>query len=523
MSAAPLTSVVILGGGTAGWMTAASLAVRFHGLPLDITLIEASDIATIGVGEATVPAIRDYFASLGLDTRDVMRATRGTVKLGIEFAGWKTAHDTFFHPFGLYGAKAGTIPFHQLWLALGQDRALADYNLCTRMAYAGRFAPPHSPARGDFDVYDWAIHFDAGLFARYLRDFATARGVRRIDAKLADVDIRAEDGHVTALKLDTGETITGDLFIDCSGLRSLLLQGALQTPFIDWKHWLPCDRAIAMPSTFERSSAAQARRARGDAQSRLPEADASGASETITPYTRATAQAAGWTWRIPLQHRVGNGYVYDSEAISDGDAEATLRSALEGEGLNDANRIHFRTGHAQSFWSKNVVGIGLSSGFLEPLESTSIALIQSGIDKLLALFPDQGFAPHLRREYNRTTTLEFERIRDFILLHYHASQRPEPFWQARRESPVPDSLAQRIDLFRSHGHFVRQDWDSFFDASWLSLYAGFGWLPPARPEAVAGADFDYLKRILPRLRGDIRGLAAAAPPHAAFLEGLRDA
>ena len=493
MNAPPLTSVVILGGGTAGWMTAASLAKRFENLPLDITLIESSDIATIGVGEATVPAIRDYIAGLGLDIRDVMRVTQGTVKLGIEFTGWKTAGHSFFHPFALYGIRAGAVPFHQLWLAAGQDGDLADYNLGTQMAKAGRFAPAHIPPRGDFDVHDWALHFDAGLFARHLRDYATTRGVKRIDAKLIEAEMRGEGGFVSALKLHSGESVSGDLFIDCSGQRSLLLQQALGTGFVDWTHWLPCDRAVALPC--ENTAGLQ-------------------------PYTRATSQAAGWTWCIPLQHRVGNGYVYDSNAISDDDALATLRGALEGEALADPNLIRFRTGHAERFWAKNVIGIGLSSGFLEPLESTSIALIHSAIDQLLALFPDSGFAPTLRDEYNRTATLEFERIRDFIILHYHANQRVEPFWQRCRDMTIPDSLKRRIDLFRGHGHFVRQDWDSFFDASWLSLYAGFGWLPSPRTEATAGIDLDQMRTILPRLRADIRALAMTAPTHEAFLSGL---
>ncbi len=495
MTAAPLSSVVILGGGTAGWMTAASLAKRFEHLPLDITLVESSDIATIGVGEATVPAIRDYISGLGLDIRDVMRATQGTVKLGIEFAGWKTPGHSFFHPFALYGIRAGAVPFHHLWLATGRDGDLADYNLGTQMALASRFAPAHTPPRGDFDVCDWAMHFDAGLFARHLRDYATMRGVRRIDARLTEAEVRSEDGFVTALKLDTGEAVTGDLFIDCSGLRSLLLQKMLNVPFVDWTHWLPCDRAVAMPCE-----------------------NAAG----LQPYTRASAQAAGWTWRIPLQHRVGNGYVYNSAIISDDEAITTLAAGLEGPALADPNLIRFRTGHAQSVWSKNVIGIGLSSGFLEPLESTSVATIHSAIDRLLALFPDTGFVDALRNEYNRTATLEFERIRDFIILHYYANQRPDKaFWRQCREMTPPDSLKRRIDLFRSHGHFVRQDWDSFFDASWLSLYAGFGWLPSARPEATAEVDLDQIRAILPRLRNDIRVLAEAAPAHEYFLNGIR--
>ena len=495
-SSPPLKSIVVLGGGTAGWMTAASLANRLQGRSTSIIVIDSSEIGTIGVGEATVPAIRDYFASLGLDARHVMRATRATVKLGIEFDGWKASGHKFFHPFGLYGAKAGSVPFHQMWLALDQPGDLADYNLCTQLAYAERFTTPQTPPRGDFDVFDWAVHFDAGLFARYLRDYAVEKGVRHIDAKLAETRLDAETGAVSSLLLQTGESLSADLYVDCSGLRSLLLQRALKTRFIDWKHWLPCDRAIAMPC--ENTLGYQ-------------------------PYTRATAQSAGWSWRIPLQHRVGNGYVYDSNSLTDEDAEQTLRNLLEGKPLADANTIQFRTGHAASFWVKNVVGIGLSAGFLEPLESTSIALIQSGIEKLLTLLPGTPIAPHLAEEYNRTTKLEFERIRDFIILHYLANQRTkELFWQRCRDMRAPDSLTSRIDLFLSHGHFVRHEWESFFDASWLSVYAGFDWLPPARPEAIAGVDLEYLRAILPRLRSDIRSLAAAAASHVSFIASLTE-
>lgn len=487
----PIKRIVIVGGGTAGWMTAASLSHQLAHLNLDITLVESAEIGTVGVGEATVPAIRDYIGSLGLDTLEVMRATEGTAKLGIEFVDWTRAGHCFFHPFGLYGVPAGQTAFHHIWQRLretGDETPFSAYNLCTQMALAGRFQPPVPKARAAFEAYDWAIHFDAGLFARFLRGFAEARRVMRIDAKVVQVEVT--EGGISHLQLDTGVRLHGDLFIDCSGFRGLLIQGALKSGYVDWKKWLPCDRAVALPCQLT-----------GD----------------LKPYTRSTALAAGWSWRIPLQHRVGNGYVYASDFIDDDAAEQVLRDQLEGEVLAGANRLRFRTGHTVEAWKANCVAIGLASGFMEPLESTSIVLIQTGVEKLIKLLPGMQISPAARREYNRTLTLEYERIRDFILLHYWASGRDEPLWRACRETELPDALQNKIELFRAKGHLVRYEWESFQDPSWLSMYAGFEIMAEGRDLTADRFDLDELKGIVTRMRSDIAGRVTSAPSHADWL------
>jgi tryptophan halogenase len=490
--------VVIVGGGTAGWMAAASLAHQLAHLNLQITLVESSDIGTVGVGEATVPAIRDYIASLGLDIFDVMRATQGTAKLGIEYVGWSSEGQRFFHPFATYGVPAGQTAFHHMWhrlRELGDDAPMAAYNLCTQLALSGRFMLPPPKPRAAFEAYDWAIHFDAGLFGRYLRKFATQHGVRRIDAKVLGVEVKA-DGHIENVRLDSGLLLEGDLFIDCSGFRGLLIQGALRSGYQSWKQWLPCDRAVALPCGFAPSASADA----------------------MTPYTRATALAAGWSWRIPLQHRIGNGYVYSSDHVSDDEAEAVLRTRVEGEILADANRLRFTSGHATEVWKGNCVALGLAAGFLEPLESTSIVLVQTGIEKLIRLFPQAGFNSVIRDEFNRSTRLEYERIRDFLILHYWASGRPEPMWRACQMAELPEPLRHKIDVFRAHGHLVRYEWESFQDPSWLSMYAGFGISATCRDPSADRVEFAQLLDIAKRLRVDITAIAGQAKSHASFVE-----
>ncbi len=497
MSSKIATRVVIVGGGTAGWMTAASLAHRLGHLGVKITLVESSEIGTVGVGEATVPAIRSYFSSLGLDAFEVMRATNATFKLGIDFAGWRHAGHRFFHSFGRYGVTAGQVGFHHLWqklVAAGETYPLDDYCLATQMAYLGRFTEQRKGAKPDFESYDWAVHFDATLFARYLRRFAEAAGVTRIDARITEVGQDSATGDITHVRLDKGDDITGDLFIDCSGFRGLLIQGALTSGFIDWSEWLVCDRAVALPC-----AAAEA----GE----------------ITPYTRSAAQTAGWTWRIPLQHRIGNGYVYSSAHISDADAEATLRDGLDGAALAAPNVVRFTPGHAKTFWNRNCVAIGLAGGFLEPLESTSITLIQMAIDKLVLLWPGQAVDPRLAAEFNDISTQEYERIRDFIILHYALNGREgEPMWDYCRHMTLPDTLSHKIDLFKARGHFARYNWESFFDPSWLCMYEGFGVIPDSNTPFEAQFPIDDLKALAAQLRADIKSMAADAPSHHAFVQ-----
>jgi tryptophan halogenase len=501
-----VNKVVIVGGGTAGWMAAASLAHQLAHLKLDITLIESSDIGTVGVGEATVPAIRDYIASLGLDIFDVMRATQGTAKLGIEYVGWSGEGRRFFHPFGAYGVPAGQTAFHHIWhrlRELGDGTPLAAYNLCTQLALSDRFMMPPAKPRAAFEAYDWAIHFDAGLFGRYLREFATQRGVKRVDAKVIDIAVE-EGGQITHVRLDSDLSVDGDLFIDCSGFRGLLIQGALHSGYQNWKKWLPCDRAVALPCAFAAPETSGVQQ--------------SDARAGLTPYTRATALAAGWSWRIPLQHRIGNGYVYSSDHISDDEAEAVLRTRLEGEVLGNANRLRFTSGHATEVWKGNCIALGLAAGFLEPLESTSIVLVQTGIEKLIRLFPYAGFNAVTRAEFNRCTRLEYERIRDFLILHYWASARSEPMWRACQETDLPEPLRHKIEVFRAQGHLVRYEWESFHDPSWLSMYAGFGIAARSRDPSADRLEPDQLRNIAERLRTDVTMLANQAYLHGNYIK-----
>ena len=493
-SAQPIRSIVIIGGGTAGWMAATQIARRLAGQPVAITVIESSAIRTVGVGEATVPGIRDYFRDIGVTEAEVMKATQGTVKLGIEFVDWHRPNHRFFHPFGLYGMRSRGVAFHQYWLKLrqaGRLTELADYCLCTKLAEANLFMPPPSEPVHDLLFFDWAVQFDAGLFARFLTGMATGLGVRHIDATIDNVRIDADTGLIAGVDTRCGQSIDGDLFIDCSGFRGLLIKGALGVAYEDWTNLLPCDRAVAMPC--ERSG-------------------------PLTPYTRSTALDAGWQWRIPLQHRVGNGYVYSSRHLSDDEAVSVLRGRLEGEPLAEPNLIRFTTGRRAKFWSGNCIALGLAAGFMEPLESTSITLIQTGIEKLLALFPDRRFDPALADEYNRTTGLEYERIRDFLLLHYWANgRRGQPMWDRSRDTALPDRLAHKIRLFTARGHMVRYEWESFQDPSWLSMYAGFDLLPAGHDPLADHFTTDELAAALDRMRAAVAKSVALAQPHEAYI------
>jgi tryptophan halogenase len=491
-----LRSIVIVGGGTAGWMTAALLARRLAPLGVALTLVESSAIGTIGVGEATTPAIRDYFEAAGLDEAAVMRATEGTAKLGIAFEGWAGEGSRFFHPFGLYGSASGGTAFHHYWLmrrAAGDATPLDRYSLASRLAEAGAMMTPLRPAP-DFAFFDWALHFDASLYAQHLGEVAMARGVRRVDAHICGAQRDPATGRIIAVQTVEQGAITGDLFVDCTGFRSLLLGVALDEPFVDWSELLPVDRAVAIPCAASHESVA------------------------LAPFTRSIARAAGWQWRIPLRHRVGNGYVYCSRHLSDDEAVATLDRTLEGAALAEPNLLRFTAGHRRCFWSSNCVAIGLSAGFLEPLESTSITLIHSAIERLIDLLPDRGMDPALAAEYNRITAIEYERIRDFLVLHYHGNARTEPFWRERRAARLPEPLAHKIRMFRSRGELVRYDWETFADPSWLSLFAGLDMLPERwdpRAEILSAAQIDGA---FGRMRADIDRLAAGAMPHRAWLE-----
>lgn len=442
-------SVVIIGGGTAGWMAAASLA-RFLGEQVAITLVESDDIGTVGVGEATIPQLKLFNAGLGVDEDEFVRATAATFKLGIEFDGWKAPGERYLHAFGTIGRGLGLLPFHHYWLkhrALGGAASLWDCSASAQAAKANRFARPVDKPGALPSGLNYAFHFDAGLYAAYLRRYAERAGVCRVEGRIGDVALCADNGFVEAVVLEDGRRIAGELFVDCSGFRGLVIEQALASGFEDWSRWLPCDSALAVPSVR---------------------------TEPLLPYTRATAQAAGWQWRIPLQHRTGNGHVFCSASMSVEDAAQTLLANLDGAALGEPRLLRFTTGKRKRAWVKNCVALGLAAGFLEPLESTSIHLVQAGIARLLQLFPARGFDESDIAEFNRQTDFEWEAVRDFLILHYHANERPGAFWQACRDMPVPDRLAHRIALFRASGKLVREHEELFAEIGWLQVLVGQG-------------------------------------------------
>ncbi|HUQ09663.1 MAG TPA: tryptophan halogenase family protein [Steroidobacteraceae bacterium] len=490
-----IRSIVIAGGGTAGWMAAAALA-RVMGPRLSITLVESTEIGIVGVGEATIPAIAQFNKMVKLDEDDFLRHTQGTIKLGIEFVDWWKKGDAYMHAFGPVGRDLAYIPFHHYFLQQSGLRdpassgSLWDYSLNWVAAKQSRFERltqvPGTPLAG----LTWAFHFDASLYAAYLSRLAQGMGVRRIDSRIAGA-LQHADGDVRALKLEDGREIAGDFFIDCTGFRGLLIEQTLQTGYEDWSKWLPCDRAWAVPS-----------------QSTSP----------LTPYTRATARDAGWQWRIPLQHRTGNGHVYCSAQIGDDQAREALLAGLDSPVLAEPRLIRFTTGRRKQMWNRNVVCMGLASGFLEPLESTSIHLIQVTIQRLILLFPHLGDNEERRREFNRSAAAEYEYIRDFIVLHYFANGRVgEPFWDACRSMAVPDSLRHRIELFRETAGIFCSNEDLFQITSWLQVLWGQGVRPKGTHpfvEAVSPGDREgYLRD----LRALIARAAGQLPTHQEFI------
>lgn len=486
--------VVIVGGGTAGWMVAASFARFLNDGTRKIVLVESDEIGTIGVGEATIPPIIAFNQMLGIDEHEFLRATQGTFKLGIEFVNWGKNGDRYLHPFGDFGEDLHSIPFHQLWLRehqRGNPAPLSDYSISAQAAGLGHFARPAASASAPFNKLRYAFHFDASLYARFLRSYAEQRGVVRHEGRIVAVHRRHDDGFIKSVQLVDGRTIEGDLFIDCSGFSGLLIAETLGVEFEDWRKWLPMDRAVAVPTANVASPA---------------------------PYTRSTAHGAGWQWRIPLQQRTGNGHVYCSQYVSDDEAEATLLAHIEGEPLAAPRRLKFRTGRRAQAWSHNVVAIGLSSGFVEPLESTAIHLIQLGIARLLALFPDKRCDPHERDDYNRGMALLYEDIRDFVILHYKATQRDDtPFWRRCRDMEVPDTLARRMDLFRSRGRVFRENAELFTQSSWVAVMYGQNFWPQRYDPLVDTLDERRVAEAMNSLRDAVAQTAAALPKHEDFL------
>ncbi len=498
-SAAPgsalLQHVVIVGGGTSGWMTAAMLAKVLQG-KVAITLVESDEIGIVGVGEATIPPIRLFNKILEIDEDEFVRETMGSFKLGIEFVNWGRLGERYLHGFGGFGQQLWTVDFHQYWLKMwlaGKAPDLERYSITRMACRANRFMrPAEDMPNSPLSQITYAFHFDASMYARYLRRYAEARGVRRVEGLIGHVQLHAHNGHVQSLQLKDGRRVEGDFFIDCSGFRGLLIEQTLGTGWEDWSHWLPCDRAVAVPCEGQ------------------PE---------ITPYTRSTAHRAGWQWRIPLQHRTGNGHVYSSRHVSDDEAAATLLANLDGKPLAEPRLLRFTAGMRRKMWNRNVVAIGLASGFLEPLESTSIHLVQAAIGKLLTLFPTKGFnAPDID-EFNAQMDFEYTRVRDFIILHYHLNQRTDsPFWTACREMDVPASLKHRMALWQSSGRIFREASELFTEVSWLQVLhgqnlrpQGYNPLADLYPEA-------EVESFLAGISGVIDKCVEVMPSHAAFIK-----
>jgi tryptophan halogenase len=489
-----IRDVVIVGGGTAGWMAAAAFARFLNNGYTRTTLVESEEIGTIGVGESTIPPLLTFNRMLGINENDFVSATQGTYKLGIEFVNWGGMGERYFHPFGYHGHDLEGVHFHQLYLRERKRRVLPDISSWSMSAVAaqhGRFARPGVEARQPLNQLLYAFQFDAVLYARYLRNYAERGGLNRIEGRVVDVDLRAEDGFVEAVKLADGRVVTGDLFIDCSGFRGLLIEQALETGYEDWTHWLPCNRAIAVPCSY---------------------------SGPPDPFTRATARSAGWQWRIPLQHRMGNGHVYSSDHIGDDEAERILLDNLEGEPLAEPRRLYFTTGRRKLAWNRNVVTMGLASGFVEPLESTAIHVIQSGIAKLIALFPDKRFNPVERQEYNKQMQSLFEDVRDFIVLHYHATRRDDSeFWNRCRTMTIPDSLAAKIDLFRAKGRVFREGYELFATTSWVAAFLGQHIVPEDHEPAVDALDEEKVAAALEQMRLAYLEVAQSLPGHGEFI------
>jgi tryptophan 7-halogenase len=449
MESALIKKIVIVGGGTAGWMTAATFAKVLKG-KIEIELIESDEIGTVGVGEATIPMIQRFNAVLGIDENEFVRETMGSFKLGIEFVNWGKLGDRYIHGFGKIGQELWTVDFHQYWRKMamqGRAKELGEYSITRMASKANKFMRPRTDV-GSSPLADiaYAFHFDAGLYAKFLRRYAEKLGVKRTEGKIRNVTQRAHDGFIESVTLESGNTCGADLFIDCSGFRGLLIEETLKTGYENWSHYLPCDRALAVPCA---------------------------SVSPLTPYTRSTAHKAGWQWRIPLQHRTGNGHVYCSDFISDDEAAAVLLSNLDGTPLADPRPLKFVTGKRNKMWNKNCIAVGLSSGFMEPLESTSIHLIQATISQLIAFFPNKEFVQKDIDEFNAQATFQYESIRDFIILHYHANQRDDsPFWKRCREMPIPDSLKEKIELYKTSGRLFRFNNELFTEVGWLQVMHG---------------------------------------------------
>lgn len=486
-----IKKVVVLGGGTAGWMSAA-LIRRIIGEAVSVELVESESIGTVGVGEATIPPIQNVNQVLGIDEAEFLRESKATMKLAIRFENWRVPGEGYFHTFGDAGSGSAFCRFHDYWMRarqLGDTSSLWDYDLNSLAADSLKFAKINTQDPNLNIPY--AYHFDASLYAKFLRKYSESAGVKRTEGKVDDVDLDADTGHVKTLHLEDGAKVSGDLFIDCSGFVGLLIQKKLGTGYEDWGHWLPCDRAVAVPSE------------------RL---------EKTLPYTRSIAHESGWQWRIPLQHRNGNGLVYSSAYYSDEQAKDLLLSNLDSKPLGDPKFISFRPGRRRKQWNRNVVAVGLSSGFLEPLESTSIHLIQTAVVRLVKLFPHNGINQVEVDEYNRQSKIEYEQVRDFIILHYHVNERNDSqFWRDLRNMEVPERLARKIELFRSTGKLFHEEEDMFHESSWLQVMMGQGIMPQDYHPMANNMSEQQLKEMLQKIKRYKESPLEKMPNHDQFL------
>lgn len=492
----PIRKIVIVGGGTSGWLAAAMLSHHFKSELCGIELVESAEIGTIGIGESTVPPFVGLIRRLGIDEQDFIRTTHATYKLGIKFVDWRNRSTQYFHPFGALGKRIGGHDFYQCWLkarSLGDTASLQDFSPCNVMAENGRFFQPEKARNTPIGGANYALHVDAAEVARYLRRYSEARGVVRHEGLVTSMG-QADNGFIESIKLSDGRRIDGDFFIDCTGFKALLIEKQLGVGFEDWSHYLPCDRAVAVKT-----------------QSQGP----------ILPYTLAAARKAGWIWRIPLRHRIGHGYVYASRFCSEADAKMTLLQSLDGAQVDEMRLIPFMTGRRRQIWKHNCLSLGLASGFIEPLESTSIHLIARGMEFFLRYFPDRECDPALIREYNRRMHADYEEVRDFIVLHYCATSREDaPFWRWCKNIMLPDSLRERIELFQAHGT-LREGVDELFrHTSWQSVLEGMGVRPGKYSPRINNLEPEQLRASLQRARQAIHGMVKTLPTHDEFLHSL---
>lgn len=486
--------IAIVGGGTSGWMTAAALSKLIKPDYCQIRLIESEDIGTVGVGEATIPQIQLFNKLLDLDENEFVRKTQGTFKLGIQFVNWTHIGHKYIHAFGDVGKDMEAIQFYHYWLKMaqmGEAEELGQYTISGVASDKGKFMRPVDAGNSPLSNITYAFHFDAGLYARFLREYSEARGVIRTEGKVVNTILRRDDGFIEAVQLESGERIDADFFIDCSGFRGLLIEQALKTGYDDWSHWLPCDRAWAVPCESV-----------GDP----------------IPYTRSTAHAAGWQWRIPLQHRIGNGHVFASKFMSEDEACSILLNNLDGKPLAEPRLLKFVTGKRKKFWNKNCLAVGLASGFMEPLESTSIHLVQSAIARLLSFFPNKHFDQEDIDEFNRQSDFEFEKIRDFLILHYHATERNDSdFWNYCRTMSIPEALTQKIEQFKKNGRIFRNNTEMFNDLSWLEVMYGQGIRPRAYHPLVDRMTKEDIAQRLESVKRVIDKSVDYMPTHAQFI------